>query len=42
MQKDCIVFKGTDGINEILDQVLQFKREPKKCNKKMLKKTYKY
>ena len=26
--KDCIVFKGLDKINEMLDYVLQFKGEP--------------
>ena len=27
---DCVVFKGTDCIIEMLDHVLSFKREPKK------------
>ena len=27
---DCVVFKGTDCINEMLDYVLSFKGEPKK------------
>ena len=27
---DCVVFKGTDCINEMLDHVLQFKGEAKK------------
>ena len=31
-RKDCIVFKGTDGINEMLDYVLQFKGEAKRIN----------
>ena len=31
-RKDCNVFKGTDGINEIVDYILQFKGEPKKVN----------
>ena len=32
---DCVVFEGTDCINEMLDHVLSFKGEPKKV-KKML------
>ena len=31
---DCIVFKGLDNINQILDYVLQFKGEPKRVNTK--------
>ena len=31
---DCFVFKGTDCINEMLDHVSSFKREPKKVRKK--------
>ena len=31
---DCVVFKGTDCINELLDHVLSFKGEPRKVNKK--------
>ena len=31
--KDCIVFKGLDNINEMLDYVLQFKGEPKRVEK---------
>ena len=27
---DCVVFKGTDCFNELLDHVLSFKGEPKK------------
>ena len=35
---DCIVFKGLDSINKMLDHILQLKREPKKTkSKKMLK-----
>ena len=30
---DCVVFKGIDCINEMLDHVLSFKGEPKKCQK---------
>ena len=33
---DCVVFKGTDCINEMLDHVLSSKGEPKKNQKKML------
>ena len=35
-EKDCIVFKGTDSINKILNQFLQFKGETKKFDKKLL------
>ena len=35
-RKDCIVFKGTDGINEMLDYVLQLKGEAKTNNNKMV------
>ena len=38
MQKDCIVSKGTDKINEMLDHVLQFKGEAKK----VINKTFNY
>ena len=38
-RNDCIVFKGTDNINEMLDQVLQFKGEAKKILK-LLNKRY--
>ena len=31
---DCVVFKGTDCINEMLDHVLSFKGEPKKVKNK--------
>ena len=31
---DCVVFKGTDCINEMLDHVLSLKREPKKVKNK--------
>ena len=33
---DCVVFKGTDCINEMLDHVLSFKREPKKMKNKIV------
>ena len=33
---DCIVFKGLDNINEMLDYVLQFKGESKRINKKIV------
>ena len=36
-RKDCIIFKGTDSINEMLDDVLQFKGEAKRVNKKIVK-----
>ena len=32
-KKDCIVFKGTDNINEMLHHVLQFKGEAEKVKK---------
>ena len=35
--KDCIVFKGLDNINKMLDYVLQFKGEPKRINNKIVK-----
>ena len=34
---DCIVFKGLDNINKMLDYVLQFKGEPKRMNNKIVK-----
>ena len=34
--KDCIVFKGTGCINEMLDHVLSFKGEPKKVKNKIV------
>ena len=34
---DCIVFKGLDNINKMLDYVLQFKEEPKRINNKIVK-----
>ena len=34
-KKDCIVFKGTDSINGMLDYVLQFKGETKKLITKL-------
>ena len=37
-KNDCIVFKGTDSINELLDYVLYFKGEPKQLNNKFVKK----
>ena len=36
-REDCIVFKGTYCINEMLDYVSQFKGEAKKVNKKFFK-----
>ena len=33
---DCIVFRGTDCINEMLDHVLSFKGEPKKFKNKIV------
>ena len=33
---DCVVFKGTDCINEMLDHVLSFKGEPKKVRNKIV------
>ena len=36
--KDCIVFKGTDSINKMLDYVSQFKGETTKVNNKIVKK----
>ena len=33
---DCVVFKGTDCINEKLDHVLSFKGEPKKIKNKIV------
>ena len=33
---DCIVCRGTDGINEMLDHVLSFKGEPKKIKIKIV------
>ena len=34
---DCIVFKGLDKINRMLDYVLQYKGEPKRINNKIVK-----
>ena len=34
---DCIVFKGLDNINKMLDYVLQYKGEPKRSNNKVVK-----
>ena len=34
---DCIVFKGLDNINKMLDYVLQYKGEPKRINNKIVK-----
>ena len=34
---DCIVFKGLDNINKMLDYVLQFKGEAKRINNKIVK-----
>ena len=36
-KNDCIVFKGLDNINERLNNVLQFKEEPKRTNSKIVK-----
>ena len=33
---DCVVFKGTDCINKMLDHVLSFKGEPKKVKNKIV------
>ena len=33
---DCVVFTGTDCINEVLDHVLSFKGEPKKVKNKIV------
>ena len=33
---DCVVFKGTDCINEMLDHVLSYKGEPKKVKNKIV------
>ena len=35
--KDCVVFKGLDNINKMLDYVLQYKGEPKRINNKIVK-----
>ena len=35
-RKDCVVFNGTDSINEMLEHVLQFKGEAKKGNNKIV------
>ena len=34
---DCVVFKGLDTINEMLDYVLQFKGESKRDNNNIVK-----
>ena len=36
-RRDCIVFKGTDSVNEILDYALQLKGESKRNNDKFVK-----
>ena len=33
---DCVVFKGADCTNEMLDHVLSFKGEPKKVKSKIV------
>ena len=33
---DCIVFKGLDNINKMLDYVLQYKEEPKRIKNKIV------
>ena len=38
--EDCVVFKGTGCINEMLDYVLSFKGEPKKPKRKLLNNFY--
>ena len=38
-KKDCIVFNGTDSINEMLDHVLEFKGEAKRVNIRIVKYT---
>ena len=37
IKNDCIVFKGLDNINKMLDYVLQYKRGPKRINNKIVK-----
>ena len=39
---DCNVFKGLDNINEMLDNLLQFKGEAKRINNKIVKNSYTY
>ena len=34
---DCVVFRGLDNINEILDYVLQYKGEPERISNKSVK-----
>ena len=41
-RKDCIVFKGTDSFNEMLNYVLQFEGEAKNLLLKLLKRNYTY
>ena len=36
-RKDCIVFKGTDNIIELLDPVVQFEGESGKVDKEIVK-----
>ena len=36
-RKDCVVFKGTDSVNEMLDYVKQIKAKAKKINNKTVK-----
>ena len=36
-RKDCIVFKGTNSINKMLDHVLQFKEEAEKVFNKIIR-----
>ena len=36
-RKDCIVFKGLDNINDMLDYILQFKGEDKRVFNKIFK-----
>ena len=42
IKKDCIIFKRTDGINEMLDYVLHFKGAAKKVITKLLNIIYTY
>ena len=35
-KRDCILLKGSDSFNEMLDYVLKVKGEPEKINKKIV------
>ena len=39
-RNDCIVFKGLDNVNEMLDYVLHIKGEAERINKKIVQKKY--